>query len=94
MALLETNSNVQNAGRRLSRSATHPFPLNWEPRIGQEMCKDCWKEWQQKQMQLINHFGLDVSNPDSHQFLFDNMKIFFYDEGWIWPRSTPRKKAA
>ena len=25
--------------------------------------------------------GLDVSNPDSHQFLFDNMKIFFYDEG-------------
>ena len=32
-------------------------------------------------MQLINHFGLDVSNPDSHQFLFDNMKIFFYNEG-------------
>ncbi len=30
---------------------------------------------------LINHFGLDVSNPDSHQFLFDNMNIFFYDEG-------------
>ena len=26
-------------------------------------------------------FGLDVSTPDSHQFLFDNMKIFFYDEG-------------
>ena len=31
--------------------------------------------------ELINHFGLDVSNPDSHQFLFDNMKIFFYNEG-------------
>jgi Fe-S cluster biosynthesis and repair protein YggX len=32
-------------------------------------------------MQLINHFGLDVTNPDAHQFLFDNMKIFFFDEG-------------
>jgi len=32
-------------------------------------------------MQLINHFGLDVSNPESHEFLFDNMKIFFYDDG-------------
>ena len=34
-----------------------------------------------KTKQLINHFGLDVSNPDSHQFLFDQMKIFFYNEG-------------
>lgn len=45
------------------------------------MCKDCWAEWQKKQMQLINHFGLDVSKPESHEYLFDNMKIFFYDDG-------------
>ena len=32
-------------------------------------------------MQLINHFGIDVSNPDSHTFLFDQMKIFFFGEG-------------
>ena len=58
-----------------------PVPTELGQKIGEEMCKDCWAEWQKKQMQLINHFGLDVSNPDSHQFLFDNMKIFFYDEG-------------
>ncbi len=58
-----------------------PIPTELGQKIGAEMCKDCWKEWQEKQKQLINHFGLDVSNPDSHQFLFDNMKIFFYDEG-------------
>jgi hypothetical protein len=34
-----------------------------------------------KAKQLINHFGIDISNPDSHEFLFDQMKIFFYDEG-------------
>lgn len=32
-------------------------------------------------MQLINHYGLDVSNPDSHEFLFDNLKIFLFNEG-------------
>lgn len=58
-----------------------PIPTELGQKIGAEMCKDCWVEWQQKQKQLINHFGLDVSNPDSHQFLFDNMKIFFYNEG-------------
>ena len=58
-----------------------PVPTELGQKIGEEMCKDCWAEWQKKQMQLINHFGLDVSNPDSHQFLFDNMKIFFFDEG-------------
>ena len=58
-----------------------PIPTELGQKIGAEICKDCWTEWQQKQKQLINHFGLDVSNPDSHQFLFDQMKIFFYNEG-------------
>ena len=58
-----------------------PIPTDLGQRIGSEICQECWKEWQQKQMQLINHFGIDVSNPDSHQFLFDQMKIFFFGEG-------------
>jgi Fe-S cluster biosynthesis and repair protein YggX len=29
---------------------------------------------------LINHYGLDVSNPETHEFLFDNMNAFFYGE--------------
>jgi Fe-S cluster biosynthesis and repair protein YggX len=58
-----------------------PIPTELGQRIGSECCKDCWAEWQKKQMQLINHFGIDVSNPDSHTFLFDQMKIFFFGEG-------------
>jgi Fe-S cluster biosynthesis and repair protein YggX len=58
-----------------------PIPTELGQKIGAEMCQDCWKEWQEKQKQLINHFGLDVSNPDTHEMLFDNMRIFFYNEG-------------
>ena len=45
-----------------------PDPDELGQRVAAEICKDCWAEWQKKQMQLINHFGLDVSNPDSHTF--------------------------
>ncbi len=58
-----------------------PLPTELGQKIGAEICKECWAEWLQKQKQLINHFGIDISNPDSHEFLFDQMKIFFYDEG-------------
>jgi Fe-S cluster biosynthesis and repair protein YggX len=58
-----------------------PVPTELGKKIGQETCAACWKEWLQKQNQLINHFGLDVSNPDTHEFLFDQMRIFFFDEG-------------
>lgn len=58
-----------------------PIPTELGQRIGQEACQGCWAEWLKKQNQLINHFGLDLSNPDTHQFLFDQMKIFFFNEG-------------
>lgn len=58
-----------------------PVPTELGQKVGAEICGECWKEWLQKQKQLINHFGIDISNPDSHEFLFDQMKIFFYDEG-------------
>ncbi len=58
-----------------------PIPTKLGQKVGAEICGDCWKEWLQKQKQLINHFGIDISNPDSHEFLFDQMKIFFFDEG-------------
>ena len=59
------------------------FPTELGQKVGAEMCKECWAEWLQKQKQLINHFGLDVSSPDSQDYLFDQMKIFFYDDGGI-----------
>jgi Fe-S cluster biosynthesis and repair protein YggX len=58
-----------------------PLPNDLGQRVYQEICQNCWKDWLQKQNQLINHFGLDVSNPDSHDFLFDNLKIFLFNEG-------------
>lgn len=81
MGLFGDKFKCARCGQKNEQLAFAPLPTELGQRIANEICKDCWAEWQQKQKQLINHFGLDVSNPDSHQFLFDNMNIFFFDEG-------------
>lgn len=82
MGLFSSDSfKCARCGKKSAAIGYAPVPTELGQRIGAECCQDCWKEWLQKQNQLINHFGLDVSNPDSHEFLFDNMKIFFFDEG-------------
>jgi Fe-S cluster biosynthesis and repair protein YggX len=75
------NFKCARCGRKNAPLGYAPFPNEIGQRVATEICGDCWREWLQKQQQLINHFGLDVSNPDTHTFLFDQMKIFFYDEG-------------
>ena len=81
MALFGDKFKCTRCGAKGEAIGYAPIPTELGAKIGNEICKDCWAEWQQKQKQLINHFGLDVSNPDSHQFLFDQMNIFFFNEG-------------
>ena len=71
----------QRCGQKRAALGYAPLPTELGQRIGAEICQPCWAEWLQKQTQIINHYGLDLSNPDAHEFLFDNMKIFFFNEG-------------
>lgn len=82
MALFSSDKfKCTRCGQKNAPLGFAPVPTELGQRIATEICGDCWKEWLDKQKQLINHFGLDVSNPDAHEFLFDQMKIFFFDEG-------------
>jgi Fe-S cluster biosynthesis and repair protein YggX len=68
-------------GRKTEPIGFAPIPTELGQRVGTECCQECWAEWLEKQKQLINHFGLDVSTPDSQEYLFDQMKLFFFEEG-------------
>jgi Fe-S cluster biosynthesis and repair protein YggX len=57
-----------------------PLPTELGQKISQEVCQFCWGEWLQTQTRIINHYGLDLSNPEAQGFLIDNMKGFFYGE--------------
>jgi Fe-S cluster biosynthesis and repair protein YggX len=45
-----------------------------------EICQPCWSGWLQKQTQIINHYGLDLTNPDAQTFLFDNIKGYLFGD--------------
>ncbi len=58
-----------------------PFPNELGDRIAAEICDDCWEEWKQRQMLLINHYGLRLQDPQAREFLYANLRAFLFGEG-------------
>ena len=46
-----------------------PFPGEIGQRIVQQICADCWGLWLKQQTMLINHYGLNVMDPQARSFL-------------------------
>ena len=58
-----------------------PFPNELGARLVAEICSECWEEWKQRQMLLINHYGLNVREPRAREFLVANLRSFLFGEG-------------
>jgi Fe-S cluster biosynthesis and repair protein YggX len=58
-----------------------PFPGAIGQRIVAEICGDCWGQWLKQQTMLINHYGLNVMDPQARQFLTRNMEAFLFKAG-------------
>lgn len=44
--------------------------------IQSRICTDCWQEWVNQQVLLINHYGLQMADPDDRKKLTQAMKEF------------------
>jgi Fe-S cluster biosynthesis and repair protein YggX len=55
-----------------------PFPGALGGRIVNEICRVCWGDWLKQQTMLINHYGLNVMEPQARQFLTRNMEAFLF----------------
>jgi Fe-S cluster biosynthesis and repair protein YggX len=58
-----------------------PFPGAVGARILAGTCRDCWGDWLKQQTMLINHYGLNVMDPQARQFLTRNMEAFLFKAG-------------
>ena len=58
-----------------------PFPGPIGHRAQAEICAQCWSEWQRQQMMLINHYGLNLMDPQARAFLTKNMEAFLFKSG-------------
>ncbi len=45
-------------------------------RIAAEVCQQCWADWLKQQTMLINHYGLDLMDPQARAFLTQNREGF------------------
>lgn len=58
-----------------------PFQNDLGKRAFDEICAVCWAEWLKTQQQLINHYGLNVREQKSKDFLFQQMETFLFAAG-------------
>jgi Fe-S cluster biosynthesis and repair protein YggX len=58
-----------------------PFPGEVGQRLLREVCQQCWGDWLKQQTMLINHYGLNVMDPQARDFLRRNMEAFFFKSG-------------
>lgn len=58
-----------------------PFPGPLGQRIYEEISKLAWNLWQEQATLLINHYGLNMADPQAQDFLFEQMEQFFFGGG-------------
>jgi Fe-S cluster biosynthesis and repair protein YggX len=59
--------------------------------VVEEICTQCWADWLKQQTMLINHYGLNVMDPQARTFLTKNMTAFFFKTGAASDIDTSKK---
>ncbi len=68
-----------------------PFPGPIGARVLPEICQDCWAPGLKQPTMLINHYGLNVMDPQARQFLTKNMDAFLFRAGQQEDVDTTKK---
>lgn len=66
-------------GQERDRLPYRPFQNDLGLRVFDTICTVCWAEWLKNQQQLINHYGLNVREPQAKEMLFTNMEQFLFN---------------
>jgi Fe-S cluster biosynthesis and repair protein YggX len=76
-------SDIQCArcGNPGAQLAFPPFRNDLGQRIHEQICQTCWGEWLKYQTMLINHYGLNLQDPDARKFLTENTEKFLFKTG-------------
>ena len=72
-------------GRELPGLDRPPFPGPLGQRIFDNISKPAWGLWQNQSTIIINHYGLNLADPQAQAFLMEQMEEFFFGEGAKMP---------
>ena len=68
-------------GQTRAQIAFAPFNNDLGRRIHAEICQECWAQWLKQQTMLINHYGLNVRDPEARKFLTEQTERFLFGTG-------------
>src|SRR5579859_2179938 len=86
-------------GRELPGLEKPPFPGELGQRIYDTISQQAWDMWQEQSRLIINHYGLNLADPDARQVLRQQMEDFLFGpearmpEGWV-PEGQSQGKGA
>jgi Fe-S cluster biosynthesis and repair protein YggX len=55
-----------------------PFPGKLGQRIYEQISKQAYDMWPAQQVLIINHYGLNMADPESRRILREQMEEFFF----------------
>lgn len=53
-----------------------PGPMG--TRVLEHVCQPCWGEWLKQQTATINHYGLNLRDPQARAFLIQQTEAFLF----------------
>jgi Fe-S cluster biosynthesis and repair protein YggX len=76
-------------GRELPGLDKPPFPGELGQRIYENISKQAYDMWPAQSTLIINHYGLNMADPEARKLLREQMEEFFFGsetkmpEGWV-----------
>jgi Fe-S cluster biosynthesis and repair protein YggX len=86
--------NCVKFGRELPGLDAPPFPGKLGERIFNEVSREAWNLWPQQSTLIINHYGLNLADPQAQKLLMQQMEEFFFGVGAQMPEGwTPEAQS-
>ncbi|MCM1129537.1 MAG: oxidative damage protection protein [Alistipes senegalensis] len=57
-----------------------PYPGEMGKRIYDNISKEAWNAWVQRQTMLVNEYRLNMTDPQARRFLAGQMQAFLFEE--------------
>ena len=76
-------------GHELPGLEKPPFPGSLGQRIYENVSQQAWDMWPAQSTLIMNHYGLNMADPEARKILREQMEEFFFGaeakmpEGWV-----------
>ncbi len=70
--------NCTRCGRDEQRLPGPPLPTDLGNRIYDSICQTCWGEWLKHQTAIINHYSLNLLDPEARKMLTRETEAYLF----------------